>query len=69
MYVTMRRFGEAEPLALAAYEAYRDSFGVDAARTRETAARVAQLYEAWGKPTQAAEWRAKLTNEPPPIRR
>ena len=26
----------------------------------EAAARIVQLYEAWGKPEKAAEWRAKL---------
>ena len=30
----------------------------------EALERLVQLYDAWGKPDQAAEWRAKLAKEP-----
>jgi hypothetical protein len=32
----------------------------DRARLREAAERVVRLYEDWGKPEQAAAWKAKL---------
>ena len=32
----------------------------DRFRLREAAVRVVRLYEAWGKPEQATEWKAKL---------
>jgi tetratricopeptide (TPR) repeat protein len=58
------RYAEAEPLLLQGYE------GMEARRARisapqkirltESAARVVRLYEAWGKPEQAAAWKAKL---------
>ena len=34
-----------------------------AIRRSEALERVVHLYESWGKPDKAAEWRAKLTDE------
>jgi hypothetical protein len=34
--------------------------GPERFRLREAAERVIRLYEAWGKPEQAARWKAKL---------
>jgi tetratricopeptide (TPR) repeat protein len=58
------KYTEAEPLLLKAYEglAERARANPDPARAtnmQQTAAQLIQLYEAWGKPTQAAEWRQK----------
>lgn len=33
-------------------------------RLTEALERLVQLYDAWGKPDQAAEWRAKLPKKP-----
>ena len=32
----------------------------DQERTRQMSQQIAALYEGWGKPDEAAEWRAKL---------
>lgn len=61
------RFAEAEPLSLAAYAGLwqhqiaipRDSHWV----LDQAAERIVQLYRAWGRPQQAAEWSQKLEPE------
>ena len=58
-------YTQAETLLLKAYEGFkkRDRERPSAARAkpiRETVERIIQLYEAWGKPEQAAEWKQKL---------
>jgi tetratricopeptide (TPR) repeat protein len=50
------RYAEAEPLLLGSYEKLKD---VQGRRMREALDRIVKLYEAWGKPEKAAEWRAK----------
>ncbi len=55
------RSPEAEEHLLAAYERLKDTMGEAEPRTIE---RLVELYEAWGKSDQAAQWRAKL---PEPI--
>jgi hypothetical protein len=59
-----KQYSEAEPLLLSGYEGMRtEEARIPASRKselREAAERVVQLYEAWGKPEKAAEWRAKL---------
>jgi serine/threonine protein kinase len=58
------RHGEAEPLIVQGYEglkAREDKIPVRMKSFRpEAAERVVRLYEVWGKPVQAAAWRAKL---------
>jgi serine/threonine protein kinase len=57
------RYTEAEPLLLLGYDGmikYQTTFPRDGRAAVELgAARIAQLYEAWGKPQKAAEWRLK----------
>lgn len=66
------KYAEAEPLLLQGYDGMkRRAAGrsSDAQRQLRAAARaLVQLYEAWGKPVQAAHWRQELpeTNELPP---
>ncbi len=55
-----RRFEEAEPLLVDAYETLRDHARASPARRRQALERVVALYEAWGKPDRAAEWRSRL---------
>jgi serine/threonine protein kinase/Flp pilus assembly protein TadD len=66
----LQRYDEAEPLLLAGHDKLKTAFGDSHARTRAAVQNLAQLYEAWGKPDQAAEWRARLstpqTAEPSP---
>jgi tetratricopeptide (TPR) repeat protein len=60
-----KKYGEAEPLLLAGYEGMRQREGtippIDRkVRLAEAIERLVQLYEAWGQPEKAGEWRAKL---------
>lgn len=56
-----KKYAEAEPLLLEGYEKMRPPKPV-AFRKREALERIVKLYEAWGKPQRAAEWR-KRTDE------
>jgi hypothetical protein len=51
------RYREAEPLLLDGHRILVAERGPDDPRTRETAAYLAGLYEAWGRPAQAAAYR------------
>jgi non-specific serine/threonine protein kinase/serine/threonine-protein kinase len=57
--VDQRRFAEAEPLLLNAYARLEKEFGAAHIRSTTVGARVVELYDAWKRPEQAAEWRAK----------
>jgi tetratricopeptide (TPR) repeat protein len=58
------KFIEAEPLLLSGYEEMvRRAASIPpsaAFRVREAGEKVGKLYEAWGKPEKASEWRKKL---------
>ena len=51
---------EAEPLLLAAYHSLEGNPNTPPQRTRQALVRIVQLYEAWPKPKQAAEWHRRL---------
>jgi tetratricopeptide (TPR) repeat protein len=59
-----KQYAEAEPLLVQGYEGLKARAATipPAARSRltEAAVRLVRLYEAWGKPEQAAAWKAKL---------
>jgi tetratricopeptide (TPR) repeat protein len=59
-----KKYDEAEPLLLAGYEGMKQREEkippISRFRLTEAIEWLVQLYEAWGKPEQAAEWRAKL---------
>jgi hypothetical protein len=59
-----KKYAEAEPLILAGYEGLkaREAKIPAPAKSRfaEAAERVVRLYEDWGKPEQAAQWKTKL---------
>jgi hypothetical protein len=59
-----RRFGEAEPLIVGGYDGMRQQAASIPAYFRDSltnaSQRVIDLYDAWGKPAQASEWRKKL---------
>ena len=44
-------------------ELLRSGLGEDNSETLRTIEALAELYDAWGKPEQAAEWRAKAGQE------
>jgi tetratricopeptide (TPR) repeat protein len=61
------KYAEAELLLLAGYEGMRQrakTIPPDADYLAKAGQRVVRLYEAWNKPEQAAEWRAKLARAP-----
>ncbi len=51
-----RRFSEAEPLVLSAYEVYLATEGRDGPRTTDAATWLVKLYEAWGRSDEAARY-------------
>lgn len=59
-----KNYAEAEPLLLSGYEGMREREAKippeGKPRLTEALERIVQLYDGWGKPDKAAEWRAKL---------
>ncbi len=59
-----KKYAEAEPLVLSGYEGMKARGAKIPApaksRLPEAGGRVVQLYDSWGKPEKAAEWRKKL---------
>lgn len=53
----LQRFEEAQPLVVESLAAMRDVFGDKDKRTQKARARVIDLYEAWGRPEDAATFR------------
>jgi len=64
-----RRFTDAEPLLLGSYTSLVVDQGLEKRNTLEALNRLIKLYDAWGKPNQAAHWRAvrdgKISPLPP----
>jgi len=64
--VGQKNYAEAEPLLLQSYQGLQQRQAslppiLNAPRrVTESLERLVQLYDAWGKPTQAAEWKKKL---------
>ena len=56
------RYEEAEPLLLEGYESMNPPPN-SAIRKSEALERVVHLYESWGKPEKAAEWRTRLPDD------
>ncbi len=54
------RYDEAEPLLLQSYESLKSSQGARNPRTRLAAQRLSALYESWGKPDRANQFRIQL---------
>jgi non-specific serine/threonine protein kinase/serine/threonine-protein kinase len=59
------RYREAEPLVIAGEAGIVSSSEPSVAWKRRATERVVDLYEAWGKPDRAREWRAKLEAQTP----
>jgi serine/threonine protein kinase/Tfp pilus assembly protein PilF len=64
-----KKFTDAEPLLVSGYEGLVKLQSAIAASdrhvVREAGQRIAVLYQEWGKPAQAAEWRRKLAKQAP----
>lgn len=54
------RFEEAEPLVVNSYPVISSDRGTRHRRTIEACGRIIELYDAWGKPQEAAAYRARL---------
>jgi hypothetical protein len=65
----LKRFDEARPLLIGGYDGLRQHAAEIPAPLKryltEAGERIVRLYEDWGKPEKAAEWRAKLAHELP----
>jgi non-specific serine/threonine protein kinase/serine/threonine-protein kinase len=61
----LRRFDEAEPLLLKSY-GFLSAKYTGTRYARESKDALVSLYDAWGKPKKANEWRAKLAAQPKP---
>ena len=59
----LERFEDAEAALLEAHEILATTRGPEFERTINAAESLVELYDAWGKPEKAAEWRAKLPTE------
>jgi serine/threonine protein kinase/Tfp pilus assembly protein PilF len=57
---TQKRFSEAELLLVESYTALKSRLGQRDPRTQEALQRLLKLYDEWGKPAQAAQYRAQL---------
>ena len=57
------KYAQAEPLLLDSHKQMEDKPETPSDRLEDAIYRTADLYEAWDKPEQAAEWRAKLPAE------
>ena len=53
------RHADAEPLLLGSYATLATTPGAPPQRVSEALDRIVSLYQVWGKPEKAAEWRAK----------
>ena len=58
------RYAAAEPLLLQSYGALKDKPAAPPLRKLQALERIVKLYEGWGKPEKAAEWRKKLPAAP-----
>jgi hypothetical protein len=67
-----KKYIEAEPLIVSGYEGLKDREARIPPpwkpRLTEAAERLVKLYEDWGKPEKAAEWRARLSKPSSPTR-
>jgi tetratricopeptide (TPR) repeat protein len=57
---TQKRFAEAEPLLVESYTILNARLGPRDPRTKEALGRLVELYDLWGKPAQAAQYRVAL---------
>ncbi len=60
MYRKEGRYAEAEPLAIAAWKGYVETFSATSDRAAGAQKELVSLYQVWGNPDKAAEWRKKL---------
>ena len=67
--IQLKRYSEAEDQLLTAYKGLTESVGADHPYAKMTVSRLIELYDAWGKPDKAAEFRAlqgRVSDNAPP---
>ena len=64
----LERYADAEAMLLESREILETALGVTHRRTIKTIRHLVELYDAWGRPDQAAEWRTKLPTPTAPPR-
>ncbi len=64
--VKMERFEEAEQLLLECFQKLSDTLGSEHHRTRGAAEKLVTLYEAWGRPEEAAKYAEAAPGQPSP---
>ena len=64
LLVEQGRLADAEPLLLSAHATHLAAGGPDSPQTLEAAARLAALYDAWGRPDDAARYRSAAADAP-----
>ena len=65
---TVGEYDRAESLLVHSYTVLREARGPDDPATHRALSHLVELYEAWDKPEQAAEYRAKSPPKPPESR-
>ena len=60
LYKVKGDYDKAESLFIQAIDGRRLKLGDNRPRTQQSLNNLIELYEAWGKPEKAEEWRAKL---------
>jgi eukaryotic-like serine/threonine-protein kinase len=60
-YIFVKQYAKAETLSLDTYAIMLHALGPDHPKTQTAIQRLVGLYDAWGRPAKAAEFRAKLT--------
>ncbi len=61
----LKRYDEAEAALLEAHEILKSAQGEEHEQTTKIIKALTDLYDTWGKPDQATEWRAKLPDTDP----
>ena len=61
--IDLARYEGAESVLLTTYTGFKDLNGEQDENTQSALAALADLYDTWGKPEKAAEWRTKLPTE------
>jgi serine/threonine protein kinase len=64
--IQLGRYAQAELPLLASYEGLKASYGQEHALTIEAINRLIRLYDVWGKPGQATEWRSRALHASEP---
>jgi non-specific serine/threonine protein kinase/serine/threonine-protein kinase len=64
--MAQKKYAEAEPLLLSGYRALEKAQGTPPTQLTKARQRLVKLYEAWGKPAEAAKWKAEMGREVTP---